>query len=105
MQIAPYATINQIFRMVVTALAQGAVMVNGQFTADATGRQVIAGPVEATALGNLIVQAMAVGAVSSLGQGRAVIRRSFEVITYEPAADRAGWDEAYARLLSVMSDE
>jgi rhamnulokinase len=76
-----------------------------QLTADATGRTVLAGPVEATALGNLIVQAMAVGAVGSLAEGRAVIRRSFDVITYEPARDRAGWDEAYGRLLNGMSDE
>ena len=65
-----------------------------QFTADATGRPVLAGPVEATAVGNIIVQVMALGHVSSLEEGRALVRRSFEVTTYEPG-ERAPWDEAY----------
>jgi rhamnulokinase len=74
-----------------------------QFTADATGRPVVAGPVEATAIGNLIVQAMALGLVDSLAQGRALVRRSFDVTTYEPTPDRAGWDVAYARLVTLMA--
>lgn len=45
---------------------------------EATGRTVIAGPVEATAAGNILVQAMGAGIVSDLGEGRAVVRRSFE---------------------------
>jgi rhamnulokinase len=69
-----------------------------QFTADTTGRVVIAGPVEATAAGNVIVQAMALGAVGSLGEGRELIRRSFDVTTYEPAAEREPWEAAYMRL-------
>jgi rhamnulokinase len=73
-----------------------------QFTADATGRPVIAGPVEATALGNLIVQALALGLVGSLGEGRALIRRSFDVTTYEPAADREAWEAAYMRLATLI---
>jgi rhamnulokinase len=72
-----------------------------QFTADATGRPVLAGPVEATAVGNIIVQMMALGHVSSLEEGRAVVRRSFEVTTYEPG-ERAPWDEAYARVLGIL---
>lgn len=74
-----------------------------QLTADATRRQVVAGPVEATAIGNLIVQAIALGHLGSLAQGRELIRRSFEVITYEPALDRSQWDEAYERLLREVS--
>jgi rhamnulokinase len=72
-----------------------------QFTADATGRPVLAGPVEATAVGNIIVQMMALGHVSSLEEGRAVVRRSFDVTTYEPG-ERAAWDEAYARFLGLL---
>ena len=68
-----------------------------QFTADATGRAVITGPAEATAIGNLIVQAMAMGHLSSLQEGRAVVRNSFETVAYEPAGDSARWAEAYAR--------
>jgi len=72
-----------------------------RFTADATGRPVLAGPVEATAVGNIIVQAMALGHVSSLEEGRALVRRSFEVTTYEPG-ERAPWDEAYTRFLGIL---
>lgn len=69
-----------------------------QLTADATGRQVIAGPVEATAIGNVIMQALALGDLASLAEGRDLIRRSFDVVSYAPTADRAAWDEAYDRL-------
>ena len=72
-----------------------------QFTADAIGRQVITGPIEATATGNIIMQAMALGHLASLEEGRQVMRNSFDVTTYEPVS-RTGWDEAYARLLTVM---
>lgn len=73
-----------------------------QFTADATGRQVMAGPVEATAMGNIIVQAIASGQVGSLAEGRAVVRDSFEMVTYEPVST-AAWDQAYARLLDLLN--
>lgn len=67
-----------------------------QWTADATGRPVTSGPVEATALGNIGVQMMATGAVGSLAEARAVIDRSFPVERFEPlAADR--WDAEYKR--------
>ena len=72
-----------------------------QFTADAIGRPVITGPIEATAAGNMIMQAMALGHLASLEEGRQVVRNSFDVTTYEPVS-RTGWDEAYARLLTVM---
>ena len=55
-----------------------------QFTADATGRTVIAGPVEATTLGNVAMQMLATGAVSSLAEARAMIERSFPVERFEP---------------------
>jgi len=67
-----------------------------QFTADTTGRTVITGPVEATAIGNLLVQAMALGHISSLREGRDVVRRSSEMEAYEPR-DTGRWDEAYTR--------
>jgi len=67
-----------------------------QFTADATGRRVIAGPVEATALGNIAMQMLATGAVSSLAEARRIIEHSFPVERYEPsAADR--WNDEYRR--------
>ena len=55
-----------------------------QFTADATGRQVLAGPHEATALGNVAMQILATGAASSLGEVRAMVDRSFPIEVFEP---------------------
>jgi rhamnulokinase len=67
-----------------------------QFTADATGRAVVAGPVEAAALGNVAMQMLATGAVSSLDEARQIIDRSFPVERFEPrAADR--WELHYRR--------
>ena len=66
-----------------------------QATADATGRVVIAGPEEATALGNVLVQLMAHGDVSSLAEGRELAARSLRKVEYEPRPG-GGWDEAYA---------
>ena len=72
-----------------------------QFTADATGRTVLAGPVEATALGNIAMQMLATGAVSSLAEARAIIDQSFPVERFEPAAaDR--WDAHYRRFLDYL---
>ena len=72
-----------------------------QLTADACDRVVIAGPVEATAIGNVMVQAIGLGLVGSLAQGREVIRRSFEMRTYEPQhPDR--WQEPYQRFLKLI---
>jgi rhamnulokinase len=67
-----------------------------QFTADATGRAVIAGPLEATALGNIAMQMLATGAVSSLGEARAIIERSFPVERFEPTATDQ-WEPHYQR--------
>lgn len=55
-----------------------------QFTADATGRRVLAGPAEATALGNVAVQILASGEASSLQEVRAIVDRSFSTETFEP---------------------
>jgi rhamnulokinase len=74
-----------------------------QFTADATGRHVITGPVEATALGNVLLQMLALGHIASLAEGRQVIRQSFEVSTYEPRANSA-WDDAYARFIKLLNE-
>ncbi len=67
-----------------------------QFTADATGRAVIAGPVEATALGNVAMQMLATGRVGSLAEARRIIEHSFPVERFVPAAaDR--WEAHYRR--------
>ncbi|MDA0748151.1 MAG: rhamnulokinase [bacterium] len=72
-----------------------------QFTANATGLPVIAGPVEATALGNILVQAMARGQLGSLSDIRDVVRNSTELISYEPA-ETAPWEDAYGRFLRLL---
>lgn len=71
-----------------------------QLTADATGRTVVAGPVEATAFGNLVVQARAIGAVSGgLAELREVVRNSTALINYEPVPGAEGaWASAERRL-------
>lgn len=73
-----------------------------QLTADATGRPVLAGPVEATAMGNALMQALARGRIGSLAEGREVVRRSCEVTTYAPRP-AAAWDDAYARFLEIRA--
>jgi rhamnulokinase len=72
-----------------------------QAAADACGRRVVVGPIEATAIGNLMMQAVAAGDVSSIAEAREVIRRSFPVDEYEPR-NTAAWDEAYAKFLKVL---
>lgn len=72
-----------------------------QMTADATGRRVVVGPFEATAVGNLLVQAMGAGHVKDLSHIRQVVRNSFEPQTFEPS-DTAAWDEAYVRFEQVL---
>jgi len=71
-----------------------------QFTASATGLPVYAGPVEATAIGNTLVQAMAFGTVSSLDHLREVVRRSFGLNSYEPQST-SDWDEPYERFMRL----
>lgn len=71
-----------------------------QFAADATQRPVIAGPVEATAMGNVLMQAIARGRLASLAEGREVVRNSCDLLTYEPQTS-AAWDDAYGRFLKI----
>jgi rhamnulokinase len=72
-----------------------------QLTADATGRTVVAGPAEATALGNIAMQMVATGAVDSLPEARAIIERSFPVERFEPRETQR-WDGPYRRFLDYL---
>ena len=72
-----------------------------QMTADACGIPVAAGPEEATAIGNLMMQAIAMGEVADLKQAREIIANSFDLKHYTPTADRAAWDEAYEKLCTL----
>jgi len=74
-----------------------------QLTADAAGKVVIAGPAEATSIGNILMQALAMGYIASLDEGRDLVRRSFEVTTYEPG-ERTRWDKAYSRHLELIRE-
>jgi rhamnulokinase len=77
-----------------------------QFAADVCGRPVYAGPVEATALGNVLAQAIATGQCASWAQAREIVRVSFPPKAYEPRdAQRAAWDQAYARFHQVLKKE
>jgi rhamnulokinase len=72
-----------------------------QFTADAIGRPVVTGPIEATATGNVLMQMLALGHIASLEEGRDLVRRSFEMRTYLPR-ETSLWDEAYGRYLNLI---
>ena len=72
-----------------------------QLTADATGLPVVAGPVEATAVGNILMQAMALGKISSLREARQMVRDSFPVRVYEPGR-KEPWDEVYDRFSDLI---
>ncbi len=67
-----------------------------QFAANAVGRTVVAGPVEATSAGNILMQMIGIGDLASLAEGRELVRRSFPRETYEPE-DSPAWEQAYRR--------
>jgi rhamnulokinase len=72
-----------------------------QLTADACDRPVLAGPVEATAVGNVLVQAIGLRLLGSLADAREVVRRSFEVKTFAPR-DHAAWQGPYERFRALL---
>lgn len=76
-----------------------------QMTADACGIPVLAGPEEATAIGNLMMQLMAAGEVSGLLEARSVVAASFEQKQYLPTAERALWDEAYGKICALFAQQ
>jgi len=72
-----------------------------QWTADATGTPVIAGPTETTSVGNLIMQLKASGEIKTLGEGRAISLNSSIVSNYKPE-NRDRWDEEYSKYLKIF---
>lgn len=72
-----------------------------QFVANAINRPVVTGPVEGAAIGNLLMQAKALGLLTTMDEVRQVVRNSEAVNTYEPNHDEA-WENAYRRLLAIM---
>jgi rhamnulokinase len=75
-----------------------------QMTADATRRWVVTGPIEATAAGNVMMQAMALGHIESLKDGRQIVRNSFVMATFEPAGG-SEWDDAYDRFSALIEQD
>ena len=74
-----------------------------QLAADCIGKPLVAGPVEATAAGNILLQAVARGEISSSTQLRQVVRNSFESKRFEPrAGEKARWDEKFVRFEKLM---
>ncbi len=73
-----------------------------RFSADATGLRVTAGPAEATAVGNIIIQAITKNVVSSIEEGRKVVSRSFPLKTYEPQ-NKNKWNRVYEKIKGMFS--
>lgn len=71
-----------------------------QYTANATGKTVVAGPSEATAIGNVMVQALGAGVVGSLVEARKIVRQSVDIECFTPQ-DCAEWEEAYCRFVNL----
>ncbi len=103
-------TLDQLRRLAPVKIARIHVIGGGaqnellcQFTADATGLPVTAGPAEATAIGNIMVQALAFGYVRSLADIRSIVQNSVDVKTFEPA--RTGdWDTAFERYQNLLGE-
>jgi len=74
-----------------------------QFTSDATGLKVIAGPEEATALGNIMVQALGLGIISSLEKGQDLIKKTFSIREYMPQKHDL-WDRAYEKYRKIIKN-
>ncbi len=71
-----------------------------QMTADATGRTVVTGPVEATALGNAIVQYVSLGVLEDIAHARQILSRTLDTKTYVP---QSNWDEQYQRFNAILA--
>ncbi len=72
-----------------------------QFTADALGLPVMAGPVEATAVGNIMVQAMGLGVIRSLRDALPIIKKAFPIREFKPT-NTAVWDQAYTKFCKLV---
>lgn len=73
------------------------------YVANCTGKKVSAGPVEATAIGNIAMQLIAAGEIKDVCSARKIIRDSFDVVNYYPDASvREKWDEAYEKFLKLL---
>ena len=67
----------------------------------ASNKCIIESPVEATAIGNILTQAIALGYLNSWDEAQLVVKNSFETILYEPN-NQSNWDESYNKLLELI---
>ncbi len=74
-----------------------------QFTADALGVEVLAGPQEGTAVGNMMLQAKAAGEVCDIWEIRRIIANSIKTEAYHPAQNQSAWDAAFDRYLNILN--
>lgn len=72
-----------------------------RMTADCSGLPVLAGPVEATALGNIVLQLIALGELRDVDEGRALIARTEDVKRFEPGEQNA-WNRAYETYKTIL---
>ena len=73
-----------------------------QFSADSLGVEVLAGPQECTAIGNIMLQAKASGDVADIWAMRRIIANSVEMVPYHPCGDKATWEQAYEKYLQIL---
>ena len=76
-----------------------------QFTADACDVEVLAGPQECTAIGNMMLQAKASGDVSDIWQMRQIIANSVDMVAYHPSGDKAVWNAAYEKYITITNQK
>jgi len=74
-----------------------------QITADITRRKVVAGPSEATTIGNAVVQMIALGEIGGIREARKIISQSFPLKTYEPSIEEDVVEESYEKWMSTVS--
>ena len=74
-----------------------------QMTADSLGVEVLAGPQEGTAIGNIMLQAKAAGLVKDIWEMRRIIADSIDLVPFHPSTDRTAWEEAYEKFLSIVN--
>jgi rhamnulokinase len=72
-----------------------------RFTANALGRKVLAGPAEATSIGNILVQAIKSGRINSLNEARLLVKKSCDIEEYVPE-DSEKWDKAYGKFKETL---
>ena len=73
-----------------------------QLTADATGKKVVAGPIEATAIGNIMVQLITLGDIAGIKEGRSIVGKSFDAVEYLPQKAGDGLEAAYKKFLTFL---